>query len=74
MSYLVSKVDPVIGEWTYGNSTWLQRFGGAYKGSRVASLTYWCTATNKHVTRNVKCASYRKAQRKLLQWIKGYNV
>ncbi len=61
--------------WTYGTVTtaawpcphW-RRFGGAYPDGRVglqesASKVRW-----------VKCASYRKAVRKLRQWCNGYNV
>jgi hypothetical protein len=48
------------------------RFGSARKCGGV-SLYQW----DGHVLRptvNFKCSTYRKAQRKLLQWLKGYTV
>lgn len=48
------------------------RFGGARKDG-TASLYEWRGVTLLP-TRNIKCSTYRKAQRKLLQWLKGYNV
>jgi hypothetical protein len=57
--------------WTYGGVS--GRYGGAYRNGRAA-LSRWDKATQTHVRKAVKCSTYRKAQRKLLQWLKGYNV
>lgn len=48
------------------------RFGGA-RLDGTASLYRW-EGVILMPTRNIKCSTYRKAQRKLLQWLKGYNV
>ena len=47
------------------------RFGGAHPNGSV-NLHYW--VGSELVSAHRKCSTYRKAQRKLLQWLKGYNV
>jgi len=48
------------------------RFGSARNDGTV-SLYQW-HGTTLGRCRNSQCSTYRKAQRKLLQWLKGYNV
>uniref|UniRef100_A0AAU6W122 Uncharacterized protein n=4 Tax=unclassified bacterial viruses TaxID=12333 RepID=A0AAU6W122_9VIRU len=65
-------VDNLMGDtFTHGSS--MRRFGGAHRDGHV-NFYYWDDVNCKHVMVRKKCGSYRKAQRKLLQWLKGYNV
>ncbi len=61
--------------WTYGSAdstAWpaahWKRFGGAYPNGHVS------LQESEKPARLIKCASYRKAVRKLRQWCNGYNV
>lgn len=58
--------------WTFGSGGRAGRYGGAHRCGRV-NLHSW-GPNNEMLVRKIQCSSYRKAQRKLLQWLKGYNV
>jgi hypothetical protein len=55
---------------TYGRNA-AHRFGAAFRNGSVGLHAYVGGQLTYH---NVKCSTYRKAQRKLIQWLKGYNV
>ena len=64
--------------WTFGTLGVRDgRFGGAYPNGHVRLNGFGTTPEGGQVLmppRVVKCASYRKAVRKLRQWLNGYNV
>lgn len=70
MSYLLR--DEVSPSWTFGSRGKDGRYGGAHRDGRV-NLNSW-GPNNEMLVRTVQCSTYRKAQRKLRQWLKGYNV
>lgn len=57
------------GVFTHGSTG--SRFGGAHPDGTLG--LHWYVA-GKLQYRRIKCSSYREAQRKLLQYLKGYNV
>lgn len=61
------------GTYTHGTGGALPRgrFGGAHRDGAV-NIHHW--VGSELFTARRKCSTYRKAQRKLLQWMKGYNV
>jgi hypothetical protein len=69
----LTRVEGSVGEtFTYGTQGMVgNRFGGAHKNGIVGLHEY---VRGQLVYKKVKCSTYRKAQRKLLQWLKGYNV
>ena len=71
MSYLMRDW---VGEpvWTFGTGGKDGRYGGAHRNGMV-NLHSWGPG-NEMLCRKVQCSTYRKAQRKLRQWLKGYNV
>lgn len=61
---------PYTGDWTYGTGGIHGRFGGARPDG---SLTLYSWAPTGHlITTKVKCATYRKAVRRLRQYLAGY--
>lgn len=58
-----------VGDWTFGTGGVGGRFGGAQPDGGVR-LHSW--EGHVFVTRRVKCASYRKAVRRLRQHLKGH--
>ena len=58
--------------WSFGSGGVGSRYGGAHRCGHV-NLHSW-GPNNESLVRQIKCGSYRKAQRKLLQWLKGYSV
>lgn len=73
--------DPLNTGTTYTHGSTADRFGGAYRNGQV-QLHYWRTTVGGPMDGRqklvslpkIKCATYRKAQRKLRQWLKGYSV
>lgn len=65
-----------LGSWTYGTGGPAGRFGGANPNGRL-HLHHWSTnvdGSQRLHTHRQRCSTYRKAQRKLRQWLNGYNV
>lgn len=58
---------------TFTHGTVNARFGGAHRDG-VVNLHWWVDGTTELRSAKRKCGTYRKAQRKLIQWLKGYNV
>ena len=71
--HIVDGVDFHGDQWTFGSTNGRAdaRFGGAHADGSVG-LHYW--ADGALVTYRRKCSTYRKAQRLLLQYLKGYHV
>lgn len=73
MAYFIKEQTDAPGpSWSFGSGGVNGRYGGAHRDGK-ASLHSWGPA-NEMLCRTVKCSTYRKAQRKLRQWLKGYNV
>jgi len=62
--------EPLGPNCTFGSNA-KHRFGAAFRNGSVGLNDYVDGELTYH---NVKCSTYRKAQRKLQQWLKGYNV
>lgn len=62
--------------WVFGTNGKYGRFAGASANGELRLHGWEPDGSNRQqlVTRTIKCATMRKATRRMRQWLKGYNV